>query len=110
MPNGENMVEFQKRLIDEVEYIIKNNKGKNICIVTHGTAIRTLVCYFFQWDLSEMIKIKWYDNTSITIVEHDGNGYNVILEGDVSHLGKEFSTIENQEWWIEYNKKYNSLK
>jgi probable phosphoglycerate mutase len=110
MPNGENMVEFQKRLIDEVEYIIKNNKGKNICIVTHGTAIRTLMCYFFQWDLTEMIKIKWYDNTSITVVEYDGKNFEVILEGDASHLGKEYSTIETQEWWGEYIKKYNNLK
>lgn len=110
MPNGENMVEFQKRLIDEVEYIIKNNKGKNICIVTHGTAIRTLMCYFLGWDLEEMIKIKWDDNTSITIVEHDGKKFKVILEGDASHLGNEYSTIQNQEWWDAHIKKHNNLK
>ncbi len=46
---------------------------------------------FFPMGFTEMIKIKWYDNTSITIVEHDGKGYKVILEGDVSHLGKEFT-------------------
>lgn len=35
MPNGECMEEFQQRLKDEVLHIISNNKGKNICIVTH---------------------------------------------------------------------------
>ncbi|MFZ5986893.1 MAG: histidine phosphatase family protein [Bacillota bacterium] len=110
MPNGETMEEFQKRLIDEVIYIIDNNKGKNICIVTHGTAIRSLMCRFFGYDLEEMINIKWYDNTSVTIVDHEDGRFNVVLEGDASHLGRELSTIENQEWWSEYIKKYNERK
>ncbi|TYQ13310.1 UNVERIFIED_CONTAM: putative phosphoglycerate mutase [Acetivibrio alkalicellulosi] len=109
MPNGETMEDFQKRLIGEIDYIIGNNKGRNICIVTHGTAIRSLMCYFLHCDLDEMIKIKWYDNTSITIIEHEKDRFNILLEGDASHLGKEYSTIENQEWWDEYIKKYDNI-
>ena len=107
MPNGETMREFQKRLIDEVMYIIDNNKGKDVCIVTHGTAIRSLMCCFFHYGLEEMVNIKWYDNTSISIVEYEDGKFNVVLEGDASHLGNELSTIQNQEWWSEYLEKYN---
>jgi probable phosphoglycerate mutase len=46
MPNGETMEEFQARLLEEIKYIIDNNKGKSICIVTHGTAIKALLCRF----------------------------------------------------------------
>jgi len=104
MPNGETMEEFQQRLMDEIEYIINNNKGKNICVVTHGTAIKVLMCYFKGCDLEKMLDIPWYDNTSVTIVDFCDEKFEVILEGDSSHLDKETSTIENQEWWVEYKK------
>lgn len=105
MPNGENMVEFQERLINEVKYIIDNNKGKNICIVTHGTAIRAMLCYFRGCDLEEMQNIPWHDNTSVTIMDYENDKFEIECEGDTSHLDREMSTIQNQEWWNEYMKK-----
>jgi broad specificity phosphatase PhoE len=105
MPNGETMEEFQKRLINEVMYIIKNNQGKNICIVTHGTAIRALMCHFFHLNLNHMINIRWYDNTSISIIDYENERFKVIVEGDASHLGLELSTIQNQKWWKDYMQK-----
>ena len=106
MPNGETMEEFQQRLINEVMFIIDNNKGKDICVVTHGTAIRALMCRFFHLNLEEMINIKWYDNTSISIIDYEEGKFKVILEGDASHLDLELSTIQNQEWWKEHMEKY----
>jgi len=106
MPNGESMEEFQERLLKEVERIISNNKGKDICIVTHGTAIKSMMCRFKGCDLTEMVNIKWYDNTSVTIIDYKNGEYSVIMEGDASHLSKELSTIYNQEWWIEYEKEF----
>lgn len=105
MPGGETMEEFQKRLIEEIESIIKANPGKVICIVTHGTAIKSLMCHFQVCDLSEMAKIPWYDNTSITIIEHEEGRFKVLQEGDASHLGKEFSTLQNQDWFRDHLKK-----
>ncbi len=106
MPNGESMEEFQQRLLKEVEYIIGNNKGKSICVVTHGTAIRSMMCYFHGCDIGEMMNTPWYDNTSVTIIEYEEGDFRVLLKGDTSHLGKELSTIENQEWWAEYMQKF----
>ncbi|MCX8130658.1 MAG: histidine phosphatase family protein [Clostridia bacterium] len=108
MPNGENMEEFQRRLLNEVKRIIKENKGKNICIVTHGTAIRSMMCSFHNCSLEKMIDIPWYDNTSVTIIDYEDDNFNVVLEGDAGHLGKELSTLQNQEWWAEYMESYNS--
>ena len=99
MPNGESMVEFQNRLIDEVLYIEASNIGKNICIVTHGTAIRSLMACFRHKAIDEMQNIPWYDNTSITVVDYEDSKFKLIIEGDTTHLGKEMSTIENQKWW-----------
>jgi len=99
MPNGETMEEFLQRLEKEIIYIAENNKGKNVCIVTHGTAIRALTCLFYGWPLEDMIKVQWQDNTAITIVDYEDGKFKMILEGDVSHLDCETRTIENQEWW-----------
>jgi len=53
-----------------------------------------------------MINIQWYDNTSVTILDYEDGKFNIVLEGDTSHLEKELCTVQNQEWWQEYNKKY----
>jgi len=108
MPNGESMEEFQQRLVEEIKKIISKEQGKTICIVTHGTAIKSLMCYFKHCDLEEMLNICWYDNTSITIVDYEDGKFSIVLEGDSSHLDKELSTIQNQEWWEEYQKKFNN--
>lgn len=104
MPNGETMEEFQQRLVAEVKHIISMNPGKNICIVTHGTAIKTLLCFFHGWDLEEMFNIKWCDNTAITIVDYEEGKFSLILEGDATHLDKELCTVTNQDWWDDYIK------
>lgn len=107
MPGGESMEEFQKRLIEEVKHIIDTNKGKSICIVTHGTAIKALICYFKSCELEEMFNIRWCDNTAITIIDYEDDRFTLVLEGDSSHLDNDLSTITNQDWWDEYIKKIN---
>jgi probable phosphoglycerate mutase len=106
MPKGETMKYFYERVLSAVKDIVKNNLGKNICIVTHGTAIRTLMCYFHNYDLEKMLIIRWFDNTSITVVDIENEMINLVEEGNDSHLG-EYGTIRNQEWWAEYIKKHN---
>lgn len=108
MPHGESMKDFQQRLITEVHNIIDKNAGRHICVVTHGTAIRTLLCYFYGYPLEKMLDIPWHDNTSITMVEYEEGKFRVIVEGDASHLGKEWSTVQNQDWWKEYIEHFDS--
>lgn len=110
MPNGETMVEFQDRLIAEVRKIAEENIGKTVCIVTHGTAIKALQCCFRSCSLEEMLKIPWQDNTAVTVIEYEEDVFRVIEEGDASHLGRENSTLQNQEWWTDYISRFNSLK
>lgn len=98
MPNGETMEQFLDRLIKEVLYIISENKGKNICVVTHGTAIKALMCHFHSCTLEQMLNIPWYDNTAVTVIDYEDGQFTPILEGDASHLNKSMRTIENQDW------------
>jgi broad specificity phosphatase PhoE len=106
MPNGETMEEFQQRILKEVMYIIHKHKGRTICIVTHGTAIRSLICHFHSCGLEEMQKTPWYDNTAITVMNYEDDAFESILEGDASHLSRELSTVENQDWWEGHMEKH----
>lgn len=108
MPNGETMEQFQSRLLNEVMSIIKEHEGKNICIVTHGTAIRAMICHFRACALEEMINVAWCDNTAITIIDYEDGAFNTVTEGDSTHLGTDLGTVVNQDWWDEYMKKLKS--
>lgn len=111
MPNGEDIHEFQARLVAEIERIVRNNKGRNICIVTHGTAMRALLCHFHGWEIEKINDIPWCDNTAVTIVDaKDDGGYEVIEESNCTHLDDDLSTLKNQEWFLEYQKRFNNRK
>lgn len=99
MPNGESMVDFQQRVYNAVNEIVTQNKNKKICIATHGTVIKVLLCRYYNKSLSELPDMTWHDNASITVVEFDDNlNPTVVLEGDNKHLG-ELSTLAKQSWW-----------
>ncbi|MGE5328809.1 MAG: histidine phosphatase family protein [Deltaproteobacteria bacterium] len=99
MPAGESMKQAYDRIVDAVINIVNENKGRSICIVTHGTVLRALICHIKSKPLEDLITVSWCDNTAITIVEFVDNAFKVILEGDNSHLGNELSTFATQDWW-----------
>lgn len=106
MPEGESMQSFQQRLISAIEDILRKEDGRNICIVTHGTAIRALLCWFRGWPLDQIVRIPWCDNTAVTIISKEQDTFHIELEGDTSHLDAASSTLENQQWYQEYREKY----
>lgn len=110
MPEGENMESFQKRLISAIKDILLSGRGKNICIVTHGTAIRVLLCWFKGMPLKDIIEIPWFDNTAVTVVTYEQGLFQVEVEGDASHLDAETSTLENQQWFKEYKERFFGKK
>ncbi len=101
MPNGESMVGLMERLLTEIRRIISINKGKNVCIVTHGTAIQVLMCCFRGCGLEKMSDYLWHDNTAVSVVDYDDENdcFEIIVEGDSAHLSDSMSTVRNQEWW-----------
>jgi len=99
MPNGESMVDFQSRVLAATQRILTKHKGQTICIVTHGTAIKVMMCEFKGKLLSQLCDILWYDNASYSIIEFDDKfSPTIILEGENKQLG-ELSTLATQSWW-----------
>jgi broad specificity phosphatase PhoE/orotate phosphoribosyltransferase len=110
MPNGETMAEFYHRLVMELEGILESNPGKNVCIFTHGTAIRALLCYIKGCTLDEMLNVHWCDNTALTIADYEDGKFQLIMEGDAEHLGDDLGTIISQKWWQEFLKSIGKLE
>ncbi len=110
MPEGESMESFRNRVVSAVSDILQKENGKNVCIVTHGTVIRVLMCWFRGCPLEDIIGVSWCDNTAVTVVSYENGLFHVEMEGDASHLDAATSTFANQQWYAEYREKFIKLK
>ncbi len=104
MPDGESIEEMFERTKKALSDISAMHPGETVCVVTHGTVLRALVCLWRGIPLSDMQKIPWFDNASITIVDYTENGYEIVEEGISSHLDG-VSTFGKQDWWQRYSEK-----
>lgn len=53
MPEQEEYINVQKRMVKTINEIIDKNIGKKICIVSHGIAIQAFSCYFYHKEITE---------------------------------------------------------
>ena len=59
LPSGESLEEVQERTIHALKCLLKERPGEQIIISSHGTAISTIVNYFYpQFGLSDFQKLK----------------------------------------------------
>ena len=71
--DGESMRSVYNRVSAAFMEIVKENKGKTIAVVSHGAAIRNLLCFLIYGDVEKLIKVDWCDNTAVNLVEFDDN-------------------------------------
>jgi len=96
---GESMPEFADRIYRVVTQIACENDGGTIAVVTHGMAIRALMCRLAGLPLKKMNEIDHCDNTSVALVSFDGDKAEIIFRNDNSHLDEKISTFAKQKWW-----------
>ena len=92
------MTDFSSRLVEASVALAQKYCRKTVCIATHGTAIRVLLCYFYGWPLERLNDVVWCDNAAITIVTYENGSFTVRVDGDNEHL-KDISTLAKQDWW-----------
>ncbi len=97
---GEPMRSVYDRIWNAVTGIVRKNPGKNICVTSHGCAIRNFLCRAMGKPIEELNDVDWCDNTAISIIDFDeGMNPHIVLLNDSSHLTEETSTFAKQEWW-----------
>jgi broad specificity phosphatase PhoE len=83
IPEGENLKDFQKRVIRAFKKIIVANKGKTVALVCHGGVISVFLNHILKsrrfWKLIP-------PPASLSIVEYKNRRPKIILLNDVSHL------------------------
>ncbi|MCL6569841.1 MAG: histidine phosphatase family protein [Meiothermus silvanus] len=75
----------QQRALEAVRRIVRRHEEETVLIVTHGVVLKTLVAAFKDAPLDQLWTPPYMYGTSVTIVEADGKGFRVVVEGDVSH-------------------------
>lgn len=90
-PGGESMVHVTNRMWEAALDIALKNDGKTVCAVSHGCAIRALLCRALGKPMSRMNDIPWSDNTGVSVLEFTGEAAHVVRMNDASHIPPELS-------------------
>ena len=98
MPLGESMTDLRLRAWKILDRIAYENKGDTVAIFTHGTVIKVLIVLIMKIDFSNLVDIKWYENTSVTKVLYKNDCFEIEFEGNYDHLDSSEATILNQGW------------
>ncbi|MFA9422488.1 MAG: histidine phosphatase family protein [Sedimentibacter sp.] len=86
-PNGENLIEFYKRVEKSFKEVVDKYKDKNTLIVAHGGTIKCIESYIRKFQINKDWMGNVVKNCSLSCVEVDGN--NEIIEmfyNDTEHL------------------------
>lgn len=101
---GEKMTEVYDRMSGAAVEIAKKHMGQTVCLVSHGCAIRNLMCWAKGWDIERLKDVDWCDNTGINVIDIDDElKPHVVVENDNSHLDSKLSTFAHQDWWKREN-------
>ena len=84
-PGGESFKEFIARTCQFLDRLNEHAREETILIVSHGGALRTLVCALLGIDQSHWRKFR-FDNASLSIVETHPRGAIISLLNDTFHL------------------------
>ena len=92
IPGGETFQEVKERTDKALEEIRAQHDGQCVAIVTHGGAIRTMLCSALGISL-DLLWCFRQDNTAVNIVEYEAK-YNILrLVNDANHL-YDFSSLD----------------
>ncbi|MDR2360280.1 MAG: GNAT family N-acetyltransferase [Oscillospiraceae bacterium] len=98
--NGcESISDTQKRMIAALRDIAARHDGQSAAVVTHGVAIRAVLCFVRGITLDNVNEISYCDNTAVAKLLIAGSETRLEYMNDNSHLPEEISTFARQNWW-----------
>jgi broad specificity phosphatase PhoE len=83
---GERFIDVQNRAFAAIERIVERHSEGNILIVTHGVVLKTVIARFKNTPLQGLWAPPYMYGTSVTIVRVNDGKFELLSEGDVSHL------------------------
>ncbi len=86
VPGGEPYEALQSRIKTAVLSLAERYDGQTIAVVSHGLAIRSLLCDVFGVPSERIDSLPYGDNTSVTLLAVEGGRISVEFYNDASHL------------------------
>ena len=86
IPRGEDIASFRKRAKRVFYAIVKENKNKDVLVITHGGIIAAFLAYLLSADFDKMILNLHLPNTCVTLVSFYKNKGCLIHVADTLHL------------------------
>ncbi len=86
IPNAESISAFRKRAEKVFYDIVKENKGKDVLVVTHGGIIAAFLAHLLGADFDRLILNLHLPNTCVTVVSFCKNRCFLIHVADTLHL------------------------
>jgi broad specificity phosphatase PhoE len=83
IPNGESRLQVQARVYDFWNFLMERETARTIALVSHGGTIRWLLNALFD---RALIDAYHFVNTSVTMIERQGQTWHLAMVGDTSHL------------------------
>ncbi|MBU0694220.1 MAG: histidine phosphatase family protein [Candidatus Omnitrophica bacterium] len=85
IPQGERLEDVAKRVKTKLSFILSQNEGRIIALVTHGGPIRLILCQILKYNLNKFWQIE-QNNTALNIIDYLETGPVIVRMNDVSHL------------------------
>lgn len=99
VPGSESFLDMHRRMAESITEIAERHTGETVAIVSHGTAIRSALCYFSGRPPEEVNRIPHSDNTGVSLLEIQEGKARIAVQNDNSHLEHGISTFARQRWW-----------
>ena len=88
-PGGESTADVYERAKTVLDWIISENRGKTVAVVSHGFLMRNMVCVLLSKPLEELASVKIGGNTSVSEFLISENGVEAERLDDSGHLPDE---------------------
>lgn len=85
---GETFMDLFNRIEDFLKEI-RNIDAKNVLIVTHGVTIKALIMMIKGMSIEQFCQMSVYTGTALNICEIADDGFQMLIEGDTSHIDTE---------------------
>lgn len=103
IPNGERLKDLSKRVKERLSFILSQNEGKTLAVVTHNGPIRIVLCKALKFDLKTFWQIE-QEISALNIIDYPGEsppclrrGFGrqaiVVKMNDISHLSNQGATV-----------------
>ena len=96
IPGGEPFADFTERIYNAVRAIGEAYDGKTVAVVSHGLAIRALLCRLLGIRSENIRTLPHGDNTAVSLLTWEDGALSVQWYNDASHLDGGLSTFARQ--------------